>query len=177
VPLRSVAILVAAFCLFAFSQIVAAAPRDEKCELPSDLQHEIVIAYPGAKLVNLTDLSANDRVFFQKDHGDACPGIVNVDFYGDGKPTLALVLVFKKDQSKLVLAHYVEDHWKTTALDKANGAPIPVIWSQPPGEYTDFYGNKHVKATKPVIVFTGYEAWSILYAWTGTRVTKIWLRD
>ncbi len=26
------------------------------------------------------------RVFFQKDHADTCPGLVKVDFYGDGNP-------------------------------------------------------------------------------------------
>jgi hypothetical protein len=50
--------------------------------------------HSGAKLVRLSDLS-DDLGLFQKDHGNACPGLVNVDFYGDGKPTLALVLIAK----------------------------------------------------------------------------------
>lgn len=62
-------------------------------------------------------------------------------------------------------------------MDTADGAPAPVVWSQPAGEYRDVYGKKEIRATRPVIVFTGYESWSILYAWTGSKVTKIWLRD
>jgi hypothetical protein len=106
--------------------------------------------------------------------------LVKADFYGDGKPTLALVLIAKsgeKKKAKLVLAHEVGGNWETRIVDTADGAPAPVVWSQPPGEYRDVYGKKEIRATRPVIVFTGYESWSILYAWTGSKVTKIWLRD
>jgi hypothetical protein len=150
------------------------------CKLPAALQHDIAVRYPGAKLVTLSALDADDRGFFQKDHGEACPGLTKVDFYGDGKPTLALVLIEKsdtKEKAKLVVAHRVGGQWKTALLDTADGVPVPVVWSQPPGHYTDIYGKKEIRATKPVVVFTGYESWSILYAWTGHRVTKIWLMD
>jgi hypothetical protein len=144
------------------------------------LQREIASKYPGAKLVSLSDLGEDDRVFFQKDHGDACPGMVKADFYGDSKPTLALVLITKsgpQEKANLILAHQVGGHWETTVLETAEGEPVPVVWSEPPGEYRDVYGEKEIRATRPVIVFTGYEAWSILYAWTGKGVTKIWIAD
>lgn len=169
-----------AFCLLGFARLAAAAPQDGACDLPAALQHEIALRYPRARLVMLSALDADDKRFFQKDHGDACPGLTKVNFYGDGKPTLAVVLIAKddtKEEVKLVVAHYVGGHWKLALLDTADGAPVPVVWSQPPGHYTDIYGKKEIRATKPVIVFTGYEGWSILYAWTGSRVTKIWLMD
>lgn len=169
-----------AFCLLVFVKVAVAAPSGDTCNLPQDLQHEIAAKYPGAGLVTLPDLDADDKGFFQKDHGDACPGLTKVDFYGDGKPTLALVLIAKTDtkgKARLVVAHEVAGRWHTTVLDTADGAPVPVVWSQPPGHYTDVYGKKEIRATKPVIVFTGYESWSILYAWTGSRVAKIWLQD
>jgi hypothetical protein len=167
-------------CLFVFVNVAVAAPANDACNLPPDLQHEIAAKYPGAEPVMLAALDADDKGFFQKDHGDACPGLVKVDFYGDGKPTLALVLIAKgetKGKAKLVVAHQVGGQWKTVLLDSADGAPVPVVWSQPPGQYRDVYGKKEIRATKPVIVFTGYESWSILYAWTGSRVAKIWLQD
>jgi hypothetical protein len=40
-----------------------------------------------------------------------------------------------------------------------------------------FTGQKKIRATRPVIVFCGYEAWAILYAWTGKDVIKIQLAD
>jgi hypothetical protein len=169
-----------AFCLLVFAKVAAAAPSGDTCNLPQDLQREVAAKYPGAELVTLSDLDVDDKGFFQKDHGDACPGLTKVDFYGDGLPTLALVLIAKGDakrKAKLVVAHEVSGQWKTVLLDSADGAPVPVVWSQPPGHYTDIYGKKEIRATKPIIVFTGYESWSILYAWTGRRATKIWLMD
>jgi hypothetical protein len=164
-------------CFLAFIPMAAAV---EACDLPEDLQREIAVRYSGAKLVRLSDLSDDDRGFFQKDHGDSCPGLVKADFYGDGKPTLALVLIAKsgaKEKAKLVLAHDVGGRWETRIADTTDGAPVPVVWSQPPGEYRDVYGKKEIRATRPVIVLAGYESWAILYAWTGNKVTKIWLRD
>ncbi|MGA9594450.1 MAG: hypothetical protein WBS18_15230, partial [Candidatus Acidiferrales bacterium] len=61
-------------------------------------------------------------------------------------------------------------------LDTAKGS-VPVVWSQPPGEYRDVYGKKTIRATNQVIVFCGYESWAILYAWTGKEVEKIWISD
>ena len=128
----------------------------------------------------MSDLSDDGRGFFQKDHGDSCSGLVKVHFYGDGKPTLALVLIARngaKKKAKLVLARDVGGRWETRIVDTADASPAPVVWSQPPGEYRDVYGKKEIRATSPVMVFAGYESWAILYAWTGNKVTKIWLRD
>jgi hypothetical protein len=165
------------FCLFVFVQVAVAAPQngDGECNLPRGLQREIATKYPGRKLVTLSDLQEDDRGFFQKDHGNSCPGLVKVDFYGDGRPTLALVLI-TEDNSELIVAHQVGDSWKTAVLGKG-GPSVPVVWSLPPGEYTDVYGTKKIRATRPVIVFFEYEAWGILYAWTGNAVKKIWIAD
>lgn len=178
VQLKSMAIFAVVFYLFVFIQMVVAAPPNGACDLPQDLQREIVSKYPGTKLVTLSDLSEDDRGVFQKDHGDSCPGLVKVDFYGDGKPTWALALIAKdgaKERAELVLAHQIGEHWRTTLLEKAS--TVPVVWSQPPGGYQDVYGQKKIQATRPVIVFCGYESWAILYAWTGKDFTKIWIAD
>src|ERR1700730_12213012 len=83
------------FCLLVFAPLAAAVGPNEACDLPQELRSEITVKYSGAKLVSLTDLNKDDRDFFQKDHGNACPGLTKVDFYGDGKQTLALVLITK----------------------------------------------------------------------------------
>ena len=143
------------------------------------LQHEIASKYPTAKLIRVSDLDKDDGALFQKEHGSPCPGLVKVDFYGDGKPTLALVLIEQvggDEKAELVVAHQIADKWRTATLDSAPSS-WPVVWAQSPGEYMDVYGEKKVRATKPVIVFCGYSSWTIVYAWTGTAVTKVWIRD
>jgi hypothetical protein len=168
------------FCFLAFLPLMHALGPNEACNLPQELQSEIAEKYSGAKVVCLSDLDDDDRGFFQKDHGDACPGFTKVDFYGDGKEAFALVLITKtgaKEKAELVLGRHVGGRWETKMLDTTEGAPVPVVWSQPPGDYRDVDGKKKIRATRPVIVFAGYESWAILYAWTGNGVSKIWLQD
>lgn len=161
--------------VFVSVQVLTAAPQNGRCDLPQDLQREITTKYPERKLVTISDLQEDDRAFFLKEHGESCPGLVRVDFYGDGKPTFAMVLI-TKDNSELVVAHWVRETWRTTLLG-TGGPNAPVVWSMPPGEYASVDGNKKIRATRPVIVFLEYESWGILYAWTGNAVRKIWIAD
>lgn len=166
-------------CLFLLVQAAAARQPNDNCNLPTDLQREVASRYPGRVLVGLSDLGDDDKALFQKEHGKRCPGLVIVDFYGDGKATLALALTTKsepKGKTELVLAHQVGTIWQTTTLETTDGA-APVVWSEKPGEYADVYGEKKIRATRPVIVFCKYESWAILYAWANGRVAKIWLSD
>lgn len=158
----------------------AAIGISEACGLPQDLQREIATKFSQARFLTVTDLNEDDKRFFQKDHGDACPGLVRVDFYGDGKPTLAVLFITRdrgKDKIELIVAHEIGKRWATRMLDTVDAVPAPVIWSQPSGRYRDFYGKKEIRAARPVIVLARYESWAILYSWTGNGVTKIWLRD
>lgn len=176
--MKPTAIFVSALWLLALAQGTAAQSPNDACDPPKDLQSAVEGKYPGTKIVTLSDLNENDKQLFQKEHADSCPGLAKVDFYGDGKPTFALALTTKNKATfttKLVLAHQVGTNWKVSILDKADG-PVPVIWSDKPGEYKGVYQHK-VRATRPVIVFCGYSSWAVLYAWTNDRIAKLWLRD
>lgn len=177
--LRFIVVSALWFCLFVLIQVAAAAqPSSDACDLPRDLRIVVEREYAGTKVVSLSDLSEEDKQLYQKGHSDSCPGLVKVDFYGDGTPTFALAMTTKSQThptTKLVLAHRAESNWKVTTLDKADG-PIPVVWSEKPGEYKSVYGKK-INSARPVIIFCGYSSWAVLYAWMNNRVAKIWLRD
>jgi len=166
--------------LIALARAAVALTPEDACSLPSGLEHEIGLKFPGAKLVTLLDLGDDDKQLFQKDHNKSCPGMAKVDFYGDGQPTWALVLKTKgrDEHTELVLAHQTGGAWKTDVLGTGSASPdAPVVWSEGPGEYRDVYGKKKIRATKPVIVFCKYESWAILYAWEDNKVEKIWIAD
>jgi hypothetical protein len=157
---------------------LAAALPNEACEFPAGLERIVATKYPGAKVITLSDLEDDDRKLFQSDHENTCPGMINVDFYGDGRQTVAMVLKAEARNvpTKLVLAHRTNTGWETKLLE-TGGPDAPVVWSQPPGEYQDVYGEKQIRATRSVIVFCKYESWAILYAWTGTGIKKVWIMD
>jgi hypothetical protein len=145
------------------------------------LQAVVAKKYPGSGVVKVSDLEEDDRSFFRDDHGDACPGLANVDFYGDGRPTVAMALLTKNEQrdkykTKLMLAHRSSTAWEISVLG-ATAGPVPVVWSEGSGVYKDVYGRKELHASHAVIVFCGYESWAIVYAWTNNKVDKVWIRD
>jgi hypothetical protein len=174
--LKSAFLCLMIFCAVAAIQAVAA-PNDP-CDLPPGLQAELSKKYPGTRVVSLADLTQEDRRLFQKDHGKRCPGLARVNFYGDGKPTWAVVLISgenPKRKAELVVARQIGDNWETRSLDTTDGAPV--VWREGPGKYDDLDGKKVIQATKPVIVFAGYGSWSVLYAWIGKDVEKVQLSD
>ena len=170
------------FAMFAFffahSQCMAASKNSNPCELPPGLQEMILKKFPDRKVEAAADLKIYDRKLYRKDHGAACPGLAKINFYGDQKPTWALVLIGGKDPKKnaeLVIAHRLDIGWETQSLETTDG--FPVVWRESAGKYEDVYGQESIKAPYPVVVFCGYESWAILYAWTGSEVKKIWISD
>ena len=153
--MKSTAVFVAVICLFVLGQVAIAMPSSDGCDLPKDLQVVLARKYPGSEVVKLSDLEEDDRKFFREDHGDSCPGLAKVDFYGDGKPTFAIALLIKNEQSeknktKLVLAHRQLAAWETGVLG-ATGGPVPVVGSEEPGIYKDVYRGKEIHAKHAVI--------------------------
>ena len=176
---KSVLICVVSLYLFAANQVAAAKSQD-RCALPSGLSDAISKKYPGASVVTLADLDEYNRKLFQKDHGTRCPGLVKVNFYGDGKPTLALLLKAgegSKQKAELVVARQLGEDWDLRSLETTDTAPVPVVWRQGPGKYDGMSEPKTIRATNPVIVLCGYGSWAILYAWTGKEVVKTWISD
>ena len=168
----------ASFYMVVATQTAVAAPPTNPCDLPPGLSDELSKKYPGTRVVRLEDLSKENRQSFQKDHGKRCPGLARVNFYGDGKPTWAVVLISgenPKRKAELVVARQAGEGWETRSLDTTDGTPV--VWREGPGKYDDLDGKKTIRATKPTIVFAGYGSWSILYAWTGKEVDKVQLSD
>ena len=177
--LKSVGAAVLAFSAAALAPLAAQAMPVQDCPLPDGLCEEIAKKYPAARPVGLNDLLVQDnRALFQKEHGDQCPGLVRVDFYGDGKPTWALVLITNdkaKARVKFLVARKLGDSWELCLLGTTDDTPV--VWSQPPGKYESVYQTKKIRAKWPVVIVCRYGSWAVVYAWMGERVEKVWLSD
>jgi hypothetical protein len=176
--LKSVLLCVVGLYSFAANQTTAAAQSKSECALPPGLSDEIANRYPGTHPASLADLGDYAQKLYRKDFGTRCPGLVRVNFYGDGKPTWALLLIAKErheQKPELVVARQTGNAWDIRSLDKADGAVA--VWREKPGKYEEVYGEKTIRATRPVILISDYGSFTILYAWTGKDVEKIWLSD
>jgi hypothetical protein len=124
------------FLAFGLAPRGLAVPSSEPCDLPQGLRELVAKKFPDRKVETISDLSEDDKAFYKKDHGAACPGLVRVDFYGDQKPTLALVLVGgtnPKTNALLVIARQLDKEWETRVLETADN--FPVVWKERPGKY------------------------------------------
>lgn len=165
-------------CLPVLIPAVTAASPNGRCAYPPDLRDEISKKYPGTRVVSLADLSEYHRKLFQKDHGARCPGVVKVNFYGDGKPTYALVLIAgenPKRRAELIVAHQLAEGWEIRSLDVTDGTPV--VWRDRLDKYEGMPELNTTGAKNPVIVFCGLESWAVLYAWNGKEVEKLQLSD
>jgi hypothetical protein len=165
--------------LFSLGQAANAAPVDP-CALPQGLENTITAKFPGAHVVHLGDLQDDDKKFFQKDHGSQCPGLVRLNFYGDEKPTWALVLVSgenEKSKSELIVARKLEGSWEIRSISGGSTTGTPVVWREPPGKYEGVWGDKTIHARNPVIVYCGYESCMVIYAWNGKAIEKVQIMD
>lgn len=161
-----------------FTASISAAPRKDPCAIPPSLQSELAKSYPGKTIVRLSDLDDYDKKLFRKDHGNRCPGLTRVDFYGDGKPTLALVLISGQNphiDAKFVVAHQINAKWDLRLIESTDGTPV--VWREGPGKYDDIYGDKSLRATHQVVILCWYESSAIVYSWTGKEIEKVWLSD
>jgi hypothetical protein len=178
--LKSILLCVVGLYLFGANKVVIARAPQDTCAFPAGLGEGISKKYPGARLVTLADLDEYNRKLFQKDHGTRCPGLVRVNFYGDGKPTWALVLIAgegSKPKAELVVAHKVGTDWEIRLLDTVDASEMPVVLREGPGTYDDVSEPKTVRAKNPVIELYAYEVWGKLYAWTGKDVVKLQISD
>jgi hypothetical protein len=171
--------------MVAGAQVVMAAQVDDPCALPVGLDDAVSREYPDSHIVSTADFNEEKRGLFQKEQGSRCPGLVTVDFYGDGKQTLALVLG-SSTKVDLVIAHQDGQSWnlrllesfsRSSAEDTARGSLPVYLVVEGPGKYSDGYEKKTIRATHQVIVFAEVKAWAVLYAWTGKKAERIVIQD
>jgi hypothetical protein len=115
----------------------------------------------------------------KKDSMRGCPGIVKVNFYGDGRTVYAVVIQQDHDnhrvEGKLLLASKQSQSWKVEVLDEGDG--VGSIWHGPAEEFDDMYRGRTQVPKGDIIVYFGYESWARAYGWTGEKIEVGQLTD
>jgi hypothetical protein len=161
--------------------LARSATTENSCALPADLSAAVAKTYPESQVLAPANLKDESRKHFQAQEGSRCPGLVSLDFYGDAKETLAMILL-SKTKAELVVAHRSGADWELRSLESLDRSspdepPDSAIWSVKPGKYHDGYEKKTLRATHPALAFGEYDAWLLVYAWTGKQVEKVTLHD
>ena len=80
-------------CLLCLLSASAGASRCDVDALPSAAQRVLSQRFGGWKIVTNSDLSPDDQPIWSEYYGDACPGVVEGNFTGDGGRQFAVTLI------------------------------------------------------------------------------------
>ena len=181
VPKALLGFLVLGFTMLAIgNSSFAETPDLCKEALPESLSRKINLDYPGWKIVTHQDLGGWEKKFSQ-DYKGGCPGVATANFYGDGRKVHGLVL-FRKVESEIKSVLLLAQRRETTQweiiqlLGEENGCACPIV-TAPAGEYLNVYGEKSLNSKGEVFVHFQYEAWAIVFAWTGIRIEQTHIQD
>lgn len=149
--------------------------------LPAEVRTLLEKSYPDYQLVTLELMAEYHRKLYLEDGGGSCPGVVSVDLFGDGSTSYAMILSSNKSgawASTLVLAKPLpNERWRLEVLEPYITGTSLVVYTSPPGLYQDVYGSRELSADHDAVHLVGFEPWSIVYAWTGEKIEKIWISD
>ncbi len=147
-------------------------------EIPTQLQQELAVMFPLAKVMTLAMLSRHDRRIVENSQPRQCAGVAAVDFFGDGHTDYALVLAHGTTSRTaiLVLARpELTGRWSFQLIEEANQGTA-IVFPVPPGDVEGLYGDV-IHAKHDAIGFSGLESWTIVFAWNGSSIEKVWTQD
>ena len=134
--------------------------------------------FPLAKVMTLSMLSRRERHFVESGQPGQCPGVAAVDFFGDGHTDYALVLAHgtTSRMAILVLARPdVTGRWSFQLIAEADQGTA-IVFRVPPGDVEGAEGDV-LHAQHDAIGFSGLEAWTMVFAWTGSSIETIWTQE
>ncbi len=136
---------------------------------------------PTAVQKNIHDRYSDFHIRTKKDSTHGCPGIVKVDFYGDGRAVYAVVIQKDHDEremqqdGKLLLASREGKGWKVEILeDEGNPGSL---WHAPADKFVGMHEGRTAAAKGDIIVYFGYESWERAYGWTEEKIEWVQLSD
>jgi hypothetical protein len=169
--------VVAVVLLFAWSLGGAAPPSPKTCR--SSLPDGLVSTLEGKgrtwRLVEVRDLSEDDRrIWSELNHGP-CPGVATANFDQSGKPQFAVLLRSPSKRIRLVYASFrPAEKYSTRVLYEGTSEPTPVVFAGTPGKYRSSADPDRVVTLKtPPIVLAVLEAGATAYYFEHGRLKEL----
>ena len=151
--------------------------------LPEKLLTEIKQAFPNSKIEETGDLTSEYREMWVKAHASQCPGLTEGNYKGTDQNLFAVLLLSKEPEkpgARLVIVNPAasgSNRFKVLETVKIATASPNVIFTLPPGQYSDPEGLHKVRTRFDGIVLEQLEVGSILYYYRGGAFHKMILSE
>jgi hypothetical protein len=133
--------------------------------LPPKLQSQLAEHFNGWKVVDVSDLSAEDQEVWSESFAGKCPGYVEGNF--TGRPSIAMTMIRYKGANlyqMLIVAEPRVRGYNIETLSGAEMAAVPdVVLKTSPRKYFNAERDHHVTIKFDGIVYTKLEAAATLY--------------
>jgi hypothetical protein len=152
-------------------------------QLPGELLTEIKQAFPNSKIEETTDLSPEYREMWVKAHSSQCPGVAEGKYKGPDQKLFAVLLLSTEREKPGVTLVFVDlaasgnKRFKVLETVKIATTGPNVIFTLPPGQYSDPEGLHKTRTRFDGVVLEQLEAGSLLYYYRAGAFHKLTLSE
>jgi hypothetical protein len=155
--------LTAILAALAFTGIVPACAQPDDCEpsLPSTARELLASSHAEYRILELSDLNADDQTIWKGSYSDACPGVVQGAFTGEqAEYAVLLVPVGAAEQEvrAVLLSNDVGGMTQTEVFAERRSVNLPVIRRSAPGVYEDVQNGVELTASNDVVLIEHLES-------------------
>lgn len=155
-------------------------PQPVTCEvvLPDQIREQLKREYHGWTILDRDNLNAHQLEIWRS----RCPGVASANFKGRGMRSYAVVMFRKQmgsNEAIMLLIQAKGSGYDIQKLREEKDIPsYPVIHSEPPGIYREFYDRQStIQAEFEVFVYEYLEATATLFYYKGGQVRHILISD
>jgi len=149
----------------------------EECRLPAIANSILTKSFPGWTVVSASDLTENDRVFWNSKHPYECPGVAIGDYFGSQNPAYAVTLIRHealKTLQTLVVLRPRNGTYELIELSKPQEASrVLVTFRVKPGLFKDIETGDNIKSGSDSIAYEDIAAGVLVYAWHRDKFREI----
>ena len=149
-------------------------------DLPKNLKEQLSAQYERWRVVQKSDLLADDLRIWNGSFPKSCPGVIRADFDGSGVQQYAVLLNSRAEEKSLLLVakEMKKGSFVLSKLLEMSRVNSPVIHIGKPGRYFDVSDrSKPINIRRPTIVLEVLESSAQAFFYDGTKIQSAVLSE
>jgi hypothetical protein len=175
--------LTATLAAVAFAGVVPACAQPDDCEpnLPAAARELLASSFAQYRILELSDLNADDQLIWKSSYPNACPGVVQGAFTGEQTEYAVLLIpvgAARQDiRAVLLQTKDVGGMTQTEVFAERRSVNLPVIRRSAPGVYEDVQTGIALTASNDVVLIEHLESKVTALVFSQGEVRKLTLAE
>jgi hypothetical protein len=148
-----------------------------QCTVPPDIQPLLSQKWKAWRLLQLSDLRADDQKLWRQYYRKVCPGMTTGRFL-PGEPVAHAFMLINKSEEALLVAVTDKNPVKLiTVLGGSSVAYFSIVRTVHAGAYTDFYTRKKIVTKLDSVAVEAIEHSTEIFYWSNGRFLSLLISD